>query len=818
MAAITLRLITAGPHVVDDMGMTISGLAGSDFNLVDERAEDVSLSADLQALVANGDIVAIDPRDPAGLILLSQADTATVLANHNQIHWGVVGGRFGGLDDPNVTLTQDHIVTIGPGGTAAIAQPLSTILASTDNTEAIEDIVGAMIAADPDITYNDNGAANGTIVLEDSFLRNDGDTLDSGTLTIASGATLDVATGGTLTIQDAPTAAKDAVNKEYVDGLANGMDHKESVQSASTADLGFTYADNGGVGDTLTAGAAGVTVIDGETLEDGDRVLIKDQTDPTQNGIYVVSDAGAGTATVLTRAEDQDGSASNEVSAGNTTFVESGTTNGATSWVVTGDGELTVNTDNINWTQNAGQGTYSASNGLDLTGTDFSLDINNLTTATIDGADEIGFADASDGTTTRKTTVTDFLNDMNVVTSSGIGGFAVETAADTYTNRTFQVDGAGPLDGLAITNGDGIAGDPTYGLDIQNLPVQTAIDAVDRIAVWDSTANANVYYTVGDVAGALANVDSFVTWTAAGNSTGDANIVADSATDTVTLTGGPAVNIDFDNATDTLIFEVTSTGLVDTPTVGADEILVFDASAGGAVVKRSIADIIDDADVISQVDASTAAGEEGITILNGDGVAGNPTVGLDIDGLTNNAGDLAATDEIAVFDGTNNVSTSGQQIADGVATILGLPDLTLTTINGQPIITLEDTTRANKVLSIDSNELLFSENVLGHNDWIRMGQVSDADAGYIAPLDGTVVWATAHCENTNANNKDIHLYINGVDQGSLGSLTGGANVNFTNTTQNTDFNQGDRIRLRAVGAGTSDIQDTVVSVHIKWRG
>ena len=85
-------------------------------------------------------------------------------------------------------------------------------------------------------------------------------------------------------------------------------------------------------------------------------------------------------------------------------------------------------------------------------------------------------------------------------------------------------------------------------------------------------------------------------------------------------------------------------------------------------------------------------------------------------------------------------------------------------------------------------------------------------------VDGTVVFATGHCENTQANSKDIHLIINNTDLGSIGTLAGGANATFVNTLLNLDFVQGDRIRLQAQGSGSGNILDTVVKITIKWRG
>ena len=148
-----------------------------------------------------------------------------------------------------------------------------------------------------------------------------------------------------------PTAGGDATNKTYVDSLAAGLDPKESVRLATVGgDLaGFVFANNGGVGDTLTAPGAGFTSVDSTNLADENRVLVKNQADPKQNGIYIASATGSGGTTVLTRATDQDGSPSNEVSAGNFTFVETGSVNGSTGWVVIGDGVITINVGDVDW-------------------------------------------------------------------------------------------------------------------------------------------------------------------------------------------------------------------------------------------------------------------------------------------------------------------------------------------------------------------------------------------------------------------------------------------------------------------------------------
>ncbi len=155
-----------------------------------------------------------------------------------------------------------------------------------------------------------------------------------------------------------------------------------------------------------------------------------------------------------------------------------------------------------------------------------------------------------------------------------------------------------------------------------------------------------------------------------------------------------------------------------------------------------------------------------------------------------------------------------------------LPDgLTVTIINGQPILTLEDITRANKILSVSENPIMFSENILTNNDWIRIASASDRASGYVADFDGTIVSATGHCKKVSNNDKAIRLFTQGVDRGSIFTFFGSGEDYEINTTLNIDFNQGDKIRLVAknILSGSPPtptagrIQDTVVKLVLKWR-
>lgn len=173
-----------------------------------------------------------------------------------------------------------------------------------------------------------------------------------------------------------PTVGTDAVNKDYVDSIASGLDPKESVRVATVGNLAGTYTDANP--DTLT----GVpNTIDGISLALNNRVLVKNQTDAKQNGIYYVTSVGV--TADLARAPDQDGTPAQEVSAGNFTFVELGTVNANSGWVVTGDGILVLNVDNINWTQFSGSATFNAGSGLTKTGNVFSANTSGVTTGIV---------------------------------------------------------------------------------------------------------------------------------------------------------------------------------------------------------------------------------------------------------------------------------------------------------------------------------------------------------------------------------------------------------------------------------------------------
>jgi hypothetical protein len=169
-----------------------------------------------------------------------------------------------------------------------------------------------------------------------------------------------------------PTLSTDAATKAYVDGVAEGLHIHAASYAATTANLNATYSNGtAGVGATLTnAGANAAFTTDGVSPSINARILVRLQTAQAQNGIYVLSTVGDGsTPWVLTRATDFDTAA--EMSGGDFTFVDAGSTLANTGWVCV-DEVTTVGTDPVVFQQFSGAGTYTASNGVQLVGTDFS--------------------------------------------------------------------------------------------------------------------------------------------------------------------------------------------------------------------------------------------------------------------------------------------------------------------------------------------------------------------------------------------------------------------------------------------------------------
>lgn len=131
-----------------------------------------------------------------------------------------------------------------------------------------------------------------------------------------------------------PVNATDAANKAYVDSAAAGLSVKSPARGATT-------------GSNITLSGGAPTALDGLTLVANDRVLVKNQTDPKENGIYFVQTLGSGSNGTWVRTTDADTGA--ELVQGSYVFITAGTSNGGSSWVMTTANPVVIGTSNIIW-------------------------------------------------------------------------------------------------------------------------------------------------------------------------------------------------------------------------------------------------------------------------------------------------------------------------------------------------------------------------------------------------------------------------------------------------------------------------------------
>lgn len=215
-----------------------------------------------------------------------------------------------------------------------------------------------------------------------------------------------------------PTSAQDAATKAYVDATAVGLSWHTPVRAATTA--------NG----TLATAFDDGSVIDGITLATGDRILVKNQSTASENGIYVVAASGA-----PTRATDGvDGT----LNANAAVFVQAGTANADTGWTLTNNGAVDVGTDDLTFVQFTGSGTGGTVTNIDIasangfTGSsDDDADNPTLTIATsitgIIKGNGTAISAAASGTDYAPAT-----SGTAILKGNGSGGFSSATASTDY--------------------------------------------------------------------------------------------------------------------------------------------------------------------------------------------------------------------------------------------------------------------------------------------------------------------------------------------------------------------------------------------------
>jgi hypothetical protein len=413
--------------------------------------------------------------------------TKTSIANNSTADWTKLGDATGlsGLQTEIDALETSLGALVGSDGVFS-----DTALDSGTYLDSVTDLTGALLALDSaandiqtevnaietgaglnsDGTYTAN--TTGTTYIDDATSLADADyQLDVAVKVaydLADGAVaksgdtmtgnLVISTGAHVSIADAPASGTHATNKNYVDSLVAGLKWKNSVLAATTS----TDGDINLVSFTGT--------IDGETLVDGGRYLIKNQTSTSSNGIYTWATGGT-----FTRAVDFDALVPIDEINGAAVYVENGTDQADSGWTVTST-VSTLDSDPINWTQFNGASGITAGIGLEKTGNVLNVrlgaGIQELPT------DEIGVDILSDGAL--------FLT---------VDGSTDST--DTAAQLSVK------LDGTTLSRG-------TDGLKVSTTTIQTITDAQTEIDAIE-TASGGIFDTDGTFAAAVFSAFTQVT-------------------------------------------------------------------------------------------------------------------------------------------------------------------------------------------------------------------------------------------------------------------------------------------------------------------
>jgi len=322
----------------------------------------------------------------------------------------------------------------------------------------------------------------------------------AGTVTAVSVATANGFSGSSsggatpvLTISATTQAPADNSTKvattAYVDNAVLGQNFKEAVKYATTVALPTVVYANGssGVGATLTGFAVGALSIDSNAPTVGQRVLIKNQVSTLENGIYTVTATGSGIAVfVLTRATDFN--QTTDIEDGDTMFVLSGTANSTTTWAVNSGVNPVIGTDPITFAQVAGQGSFSAGNGIAITGN--SIAINTTVTADLTTIQTL----TNKRVQPRVVAVTQSATPTWNTDNGDV--FEILAIAQAITSMTTNLTGT-PVEGEMIEvmfRDDGTARAIAWGASFANgglisLPTTTVISTVLRVKLqWQSTA------------------------------------------------------------------------------------------------------------------------------------------------------------------------------------------------------------------------------------------------------------------------------------------------------------------------------------------
>ena len=408
-----------------------------------------------------------------------------------------------------------------------------------------------------------------------------------------------------------PTQAQDAATKSYTDGLASGVKAKASVRVATTGALDVTPS-GAKVGKTLTANNNGALVVDGITLIANDRVLVKNQVDAKDNGVYSVTYVGdINNPFVLTRANAEDGVPSIELTAGCFFFVREGAASASSGYIITSpaEGDVDVDVTAINLTQFSSAGQIEAGAGLDKSGNVISLNVNDLTVLgqSVADGDELAIYDVTNSVQ-RKITKANLVTGLATEIYADTAASDAQTAAESYADgvaATAESNAKSYADGLAVNYDAAGSADAAEAAAI----AAAALDATAKADAAEANANdytdtaiAGLSNGTGVVAGASKHIRvSVATTDASSTYILPENAVVKSVTCVVksAYSSGATLQVVVDGATD---LEIMATSDNDAETVASykseDYSTVAAANVGTIKVVVAGSPIAGSADVI----------------------------------------------------------------------------------------------------------------------------------------------------------------------------------------------------------------------------
>jgi hypothetical protein len=413
-----------------------------------------------------------------------------------------------------ITASTTAALTVGTG---LQLNSGTTFDGSTAKTISIDSTVATLTGTQTLTNKSISGSTNTLSNIPNSALTNSSIVL--GTTTISLGGTSLTPAGLTsVTVTQNPTADFQLATKQYVDGLvSSGITYHEPVKYEvpnTTGNLNATYNQPGGagvgVGATLTnAGTLAAFTPDGTVASVNDRILIYNQTNQFENGVYTVTTVGDGsTAWVLTRATDADTyglKSPNSLGNGDAFFITSGATGAGETYVCNTAGTIVFGTTAITFVQISDSTLYTAGTGLTLTGTQFSISNTAVSANSYGSASSVGtFTVNAQGQLTAAASTSIAING-NQITSGTVGVSYGGTGLSSYTNGDLlYASGSTTLSKLAI-------GTSTYIMTSSgSAPQWSDPSGITVGAATNSTNASNVAVTTGS---ATTNYLAFLTGT-----------------------------------------------------------------------------------------------------------------------------------------------------------------------------------------------------------------------------------------------------------------------------------------------------------------